>query len=121
MALRYCEHHIPWSKARTGLWRYRLPRLDRRLDARQYARLLRELLAAPHFGAILMNFTIETELENDGRWIAEIVEIPGVLKYDATKMEAIGHVEALALQILAERIEHGEQPTEPIHITFAAA
>lgn len=68
-----------------------------------------------------MKFTIETELEQDGRWIAEIQEIPGALTYGATKSDAVGQVEALALRVLAERIENGEHPVEPIHITFAAA
>jgi predicted RNase H-like HicB family nuclease len=67
-----------------------------------------------------MQFTIETEQENDGRWIAEVVEIPGVMKYGATRQEAIGHAEALALRVVAERIELGEQTIQPISITFAA-
>jgi predicted RNase H-like HicB family nuclease len=68
-----------------------------------------------------MLLTLETEQEEDGRWIAEIVEIPGALKYGATREEAIAQAEALALRVIADRIEHGERPTEPIHITFAAA
>ena len=68
-----------------------------------------------------MQFTIETEQKSDGRWIAEVVEIPGAMKYGKTREEAIGHAEALALRVIAERIEFGEQLAEPIHITFAAA
>lgn len=68
-----------------------------------------------------MDFSIETERENDGRWIAEVRELPGVLKYGATREEAIAQAEALALRVVAERIEHGEQPVTPINITFAAA
>lgn len=68
-----------------------------------------------------MQFTIETEQEVDGRWIAEVIEIPGVMKYGQSREEAIVHAEALALRVIAERIENGEQPVEPIHITFAAA
>lgn len=68
-----------------------------------------------------MRFTVETEQEKDGRWLAEIIEIPGVLKYGASREEAIGHAEALALRVIADRIEHGEYPVEPIQITFAAA
>jgi predicted RNase H-like HicB family nuclease len=68
-----------------------------------------------------MLLTVETEQEEDGRWIAEILEIPGALKYGATREEAIAQAEALALRVIADRIEHGERPTEPIHITFAAA
>ena len=68
-----------------------------------------------------MLFTVETELEDDGRWIAEIGEIPGALCYGRIQDEAVGRVEALALRVLAERIEHGERPVEPITINFAAA
>ena len=68
-----------------------------------------------------MQFTIEVEREEDGRWIAEIGEIPGAMMYGTSRGEAIAKVEALALRILAERIEAGEQPAEPIRITFAAA
>ena len=66
-----------------------------------------------------MRFTVETEQEVDGRWIAEVLEIPGVMKYGKTREEAIAQAEALALRVVAERIENGEQPIEPIHITFA--
>ena len=68
-----------------------------------------------------MNFTIETEQEEDGRWIAEILELPGVMKYGLTKQEAVAQVEALALRVLAERIEEGEDPATPITILFQAA
>ena len=68
-----------------------------------------------------MNFTVETEQETDGRWIAEVSEMPGVMKYGSTREEAIAQAEALALRVLADRIEHGEHPVEPIQITFAAA
>ena len=68
-----------------------------------------------------MRYTVDTEQEADGRWIAEIPELPGAMQYGKSREEAIAHVEALALRVIAERIEHGEQPLEPIHITFAAA
>ena len=68
-----------------------------------------------------MRYTVETEQEADGRWIAEIVEIPGVMKYGHSREEAIGQAEALALRVIAERLEAGEQLVEPIQITFAAA
>lgn len=68
-----------------------------------------------------MMFNIEVEKEEDGRWIAEVPELPGVMKYGKTREEAIALAEALALRVIAERIEHGEHPIEPIHITFAAA
>ena len=68
-----------------------------------------------------MQFTVETEQEDDGRWIAEVNELPGVMKYGATREEAIALAEALALRVVAERIENGEQLIEPISISFAAA
>ena len=68
-----------------------------------------------------MNYTIETEKEVDGRWIAEIRELPGAMKYGPTREEAIAQVEELALRVVADRIEQGEQPASPITIDFAAA
>jgi predicted RNase H-like HicB family nuclease len=68
-----------------------------------------------------MRYTVETEQESDGRWLAEIVEIPGVMKYGQSREEAIGQAEALALRVIAERLENGEHLVEPIEITFAAA
>ena len=55
---------------------------------------------------------IEIERETDGRWIAEVTAIPGVLGYGATRDEAIARVEALALRVLADRVEHGESVAE---------
>jgi predicted RNase H-like HicB family nuclease len=52
-----------------------------------------------------LNFKIEFEREDDGRWIAEIPELPGVMAYGATKSEAEAAVEALALRVIADRIE----------------
>lgn len=54
-------------------------------------------------------FTIETEQESDGRWISEIPELPGVMTYGSTKSESVATAEALALRVLADRIEHGEE------------
>ncbi len=51
---------------------------------------------------------IDLEQEEDGRWIAEVLEIPGALAYGADRSEAIAKAEALALRALAERPEHGE-------------
>jgi predicted RNase H-like HicB family nuclease len=55
-----------------------------------------------------MNYHIEYEQESDGRWLAEVPEIPGVLTYGATANEAMAKAEILALRALAERIETGE-------------
>lgn len=67
-----------------------------------------------------MNFKLEIETEDDGRWIADIPELPGVMSYGITRDEAITKTQALALRVIAERIEFGEQPLEQIEITFAA-
>ena len=63
-----------------------------------------------------MTFTIEYEQEVDGRWLAEVVELAGVLAYGGSPQEAIGRVQALALRVLADRIEHGEVPAEMVDI-----
>jgi predicted RNase H-like HicB family nuclease len=55
---------------------------------------------------------IELEQEDDGRWIAEIPALPGVLVYGASLEEARSRVEALALRTLADRLEHGEEVPE---------
>lgn len=56
-----------------------------------------------------MKLKIDLEKEEDGRWIAEIVELPGVMVYGLTPDEAINRVRALALRVVADRLEHGEQ------------
>ena len=68
-----------------------------------------------------MNFTIEHEREEDGRWIAEVPELPGVLAYGATREEAMVKAETLALRVLAERLENNETAPQPISIGIAAA
>ena len=55
---------------------------------------------------------IELEQETDGRWIAEIADLPGTLVYAPTRQEAVARVEALALRVIADRLEHGEQVPE---------
>jgi predicted RNase H-like HicB family nuclease len=52
--------------------------------------------------------TIEVEREDDGRWIAEVMDLPGVLAYGQTRQEAVERTQALALRVLADRLEHGE-------------
>ena len=51
---------------------------------------------------------IEIERESDGRWIAEIPDLPGVMVYGASRVEAVAKAEALALRVMADRLEHGE-------------
>ena len=68
-----------------------------------------------------MRFTIETEQEVDGRWIAEVRELAGVLAYGRTRDEAITKVKALGLRVLADRPENSDEARPPaLHISFAA-
>jgi predicted RNase H-like HicB family nuclease len=53
-------------------------------------------------------YAVELEQEVDGRWIAEVPELPGVLAYGRTREEAVRKVQAVSLRVLAERLEHGE-------------
>jgi predicted RNase H-like HicB family nuclease len=67
-----------------------------------------------------MKFSIECEREEDGRWLAEVPQLPGVLAYGNTSDEALAKAEVLALRVLAERLEHGEARPVDISITLAA-
>jgi len=64
-----------------------------------------------------MNFTLECEQEDDGRWIAEVPELPGVLAYGSSSADAMSKAEILALRVIADRLENGE--SEPISIKFS--
>jgi predicted RNase H-like HicB family nuclease len=68
-----------------------------------------------------MVFKVELEQEQDGRWIAEVVELPGVMAYGSTPQEARARVQALALRVVADRLEHGEAGPDLVSISFAAA
>ncbi len=68
-----------------------------------------------------MQLSIECEREEDGRWIAEIMQIPGAMAYGATRDEAIARAEIVALRALADKIEHGEAKPVDISISLAAA
>lgn len=59
-----------------------------------------------------MHFPIETEREDDGRWLAEVPTLPGVMVYGPTRQKAIARVKALALRVVADRLEHGEDVPE---------
>jgi predicted RNase H-like HicB family nuclease len=65
-------------------------------------------------------FKVESERDEDGRWIAEVPALPGVMAYGQTREHAIAKAEALALRVLAERLEHGE-PTPELDGLFEAA
>ena len=68
-----------------------------------------------------MNFTLACEREDDGRWLAEVAELPGVLAYGLSADEAMSKAEILALRVLAERLEHGEVRPMDINIAVPAA
>lgn len=68
-----------------------------------------------------MTFKVEIEREEDGRWIAEVLELPGVMAYGASSEEAKAKVQALALRVVADRLEHGEAGPELLNISFNAA
>jgi predicted RNase H-like HicB family nuclease len=64
-----------------------------------------------------MNFTLECEQEVDGRWIAEVPELPGVLSYGESALDAMAKAEELALRVIADQLENGE--SEPVSISFS--
>ena len=70
---------------------------------------------------LINQFTIETEQEENGRWIAEILEIPGALVYGNSQKQAITKVQALALRVLADKLENGEIVSNLDNFTFVAA
>ena len=66
-----------------------------------------------------MLLTVECEQETDGRWLAEVTQLPGVLAYGATAQEAVSRAQILALRVVADRLEHGE--AQPVDITMTVA
>ena len=64
-------------------------------------------------------FDIELDRELDGRWIAEIPELPGVMAYGKTRKDAVASVEALALRVLADQIERDNSASETIQFAIA--
>lgn len=68
-----------------------------------------------------MDFHIEFDQEEDGRWMAEVKDIPGAMVYAKTRDEAMLKAQALALRVLAERIDVGEVSSMPLTISFLAA
>ena len=68
-----------------------------------------------------MILTIETEQEDDGRWIAAVPELPGALAYGGTPQEATAKVQAIALRVLADRLDHDEAAAILTNIAFDAA
>ena len=68
-----------------------------------------------------MNFNLQCELETDGRWLAEVPELPGVLAYGNSAEEAMAKAEVLALRVIAEQLEHGETRASDIRVSLPAA
>jgi predicted RNase H-like HicB family nuclease len=68
-----------------------------------------------------VNLSVDLDREEDGRWIAEVATLPGVLAYGDTREQALAAAEALALRVLAERLEQGEQAPEAFSVSFLAA
>jgi predicted RNase H-like HicB family nuclease len=65
-----------------------------------------------------VKLSIELDREDDGRWIAEVLELPGVMSYGATRDEAISNTERLAIEVIADRITHGEMPGSALNVSF---
>jgi predicted RNase H-like HicB family nuclease len=68
-----------------------------------------------------MTFEIQIDRDADGRWIAEVPDLAGVLTYGATRDEAVAHVQALALHVITDRLEHNEAPADLLTVTLRAA
>ena len=68
----------------------------------------------------MMRFTIQLLREADGRWIAEVTELPGVLVYGPTAEQAVAKVKALTLRVIADRLDHGEAAPDLDGVSFAA-
>lgn len=66
-------------------------------------------------------YKVETEVEADGRWIAEVLNLPGVLAYGSTEKAAVASAQALALRVLADRIEEQKEPAETVTVSIEAS
>lgn len=67
-----------------------------------------------------MSFIVELEREEDGRWIAEVVDIPGALAYGQSQQEALARVQAVALRVIAEKLDQGEIQGGLVSVSFVA-
>jgi predicted RNase H-like HicB family nuclease len=65
-----------------------------------------------------VKLTIDLEREEDGRWIAEALELPGVMCYGRTRDEAVSNTERLAIEVIADRIAHRELPSSALNVSF---
>ena len=68
-----------------------------------------------------MTYRVEFQREDDGRWIADIPDLPGFMVYGDTREASLAAVQALALRVLADRIEHGEAPPGAVSVSFETA
>jgi predicted RNase H-like HicB family nuclease len=68
-----------------------------------------------------VKLTIDLEREEDGRWIADALELPGVMSYGQTRDEAISNTERLAIEVIADRIAHHELPSSALNVSFTIA
>lgn len=66
-----------------------------------------------------MKLSIELDREDDGRWIAEALELPGVMTYGSTREEAISNTERLAIEVIEDRIKHGELAASALVVSYA--
>ena len=65
-----------------------------------------------------MHLSIELDREDDGRWIVDALELPGVMTYGETREAAISSTERLAIEVIADRIKHGELPPSALNVSF---
>ena len=77
-------------------------------------------LVKPATKPTAFNLKVEFDRETDGRWIADIPDLPGVMVYGRTRKQALAAVEVLALRVIADRIEHGETVPGLMTVSFAA-
>jgi len=70
---------------------------------------------------VTMSYRVEIEQEEDGRFLAEVVDLAGVVAYGNSAEDALAHVQALALRVLADRLEHDEGPRGPVSVRFETA
>ncbi len=68
-----------------------------------------------------LSYRVEIEREDDGRFLAEVLDLPGVMAYGESADAALAHVQALALRVLADRLEHGEAPAGFLSVRFEAS
>src|SRR6266852_3717039 len=73
--------------------------------------------AGPAYNGVV-HLSIDIDREDDGRWIAEALELPGVMTYGQTREEAISNTERLAIEVIADRIKHAELPPSALNVSF---